>query len=92
MDGHFKIIDGDSDKTLLEGDFNTTANENLKLGRLRVYEGSQKLFLIEWTIGDKKYGNHYLFGHPAFSLAKYKTWLNKIALLQSDFNAEDIGK
>ncbi len=80
-EGHYKIWDADSKKTLLEGEFSTNANENTDLGCIRISQGEHRLFLIAWTISGEKYCNHYIHGNPPFSLDKYKTWLKSIDLL-----------
>ena len=42
----------------------------------KYYKG---MFVIKWETDDgKKAFNTYLYGSPAFSLEKYKEWLEKI--------------
>jgi beta-mannosidase len=91
-EGRFEIRDADTEETLLEGGFTAKANENTELGRIRVFHSDKKLYLIQWTINGRTYGNHYLFGVPAFSFRKYKEWMQKIAMLAGDFKAEEVGK
>jgi len=90
--GHYRVWDADSGDTLLEGNYAVKANDNLELGRIPVFHSGKRLFLIEWTANGKKFTNHYLQGFPPFSLDQYKSWLLKIAALQSDFDAASIGK
>lgn len=90
--GTYRIWDADSGESLLAGAFHTAANENRELGKIRISHADNKLLLIEWEIDGRKYGNHYLLGFPAFSLAKYKSWLKPIAALMSDFSADRVGK
>jgi beta-mannosidase len=90
--GHYRIWDADSGETLLEGDYQTKANENLDLGTIPVFHSGKRLFLMEWTANGKKYANHFLQGFPPFSLDQYKSWLSKIAALQNGFDAASIGK
>jgi len=78
--------------TLLEGDFETSPNENKLLGHIPVYRSEQRLLLIQWTIEGRTYGNHSLLGSPAFSLEAYRSWLPHLAGLQNDFKTEEIGK
>ena len=75
--GHYRLWDGDSDETLLEGDYAAKANENLEVGRVPVFHSGKRLFLMEWTASGKRYGNHYVQGMPPFSLEQYKSWLPK---------------
>ena len=84
--------DADSGKTVLDGSYSVKANENLQLGTVPVFHSEKRLFLIEWTANEKRCVNHYLLGSPPFSLVQYMSWLLKIAALQNDFRAEDVGK
>ncbi|MCU6709940.1 hypothetical protein M6D81_14690 [Paenibacillus sp. J5C_2022] len=90
--GDYKIWDADSGQSLLEGNFHAGANTNLNLGKIRVSNGEQRLFLMQWTMEGKTYGNHYMLGYPPFSLDTYKRWLFDIAALQADFQADAVGK
>ncbi len=90
--GDYRIWDGDTMELLMEGSFSAPKNENKEIGQIRVSHGEQKLFLMEWTVNGRTYGNHYLLGHPPFSLPRYKEWLEKIAALQDEFSYQDIGK
>ncbi len=90
ISGSYSIKDADSGSIVLSGDFFVEANRNLEICRIGVSRGEQKLFLIEWKTGDRKYGNHYLCGSPPFSLEIYRRWLRDIAILPQPFDAEDI--
>jgi beta-mannosidase len=90
--GHYRVWDADSGETLLEGNYAAKANENLEVGQVPVFHSDKRLFLMEWTANGKKYANHYLQGSPPFSPAQYRSWLAKIAAVQGDFRAEDVGK
>ncbi|PIX46176.1 MAG: hypothetical protein COZ57_13300 [Armatimonadetes bacterium CG_4_8_14_3_um_filter_66_20] len=91
-EGRFRIWDADSGETLLEGEFRTQANENQELGRLRLSHGDQRLFLLEWEVAGRTFGNHYLLGTPPVSLARYRAWLEAIASLPDGFEAASIAK
>lgn len=90
-EGSCRIWDADSGEILLEGRFVTRANSNAEVGKIRVSHGDKRLFLMEWDTNGKKYGNHYMLGHPPFSLEQYKAWLEKIAALPDSFDAAQIG-
>jgi len=90
--GVFLVKDADTGEILMEGKFEVPANENSELGRISVKENEQRMFLIEWTFEDKKYGNHYLLGRPPFSFEKYRKWLAQIGKLPVSFNAYRISK
>ncbi|MEO6829702.1 MAG: hypothetical protein ABI164_07805 [Acidobacteriaceae bacterium] len=90
--GHYRIWDADSGKELLGGSYASKANENLEVGQIPVFHSDKRLFLIEWTANGKKYGNHYMQGMPPMSFDHYRSWLPKIAALQNDFDAANVGK
>lgn len=89
--GHYRVWDADAGRTLLEGEYESKANENVELGKLAVFHSDKKLFLMEWTADGKRYVNHYLLGMPAFSLEQYRGWLKKIAALDGSFDAATAG-
>jgi beta-mannosidase len=90
--GSYRIWDADTEEVLLQGEFSVKANENEELGKIRISHSDSSVLLIQWTINEEIYGNHYLLGYPAFSLDTYKGWLKKIAALKNDFSAEEVGK
>jgi len=90
--GTYRVWDADSQETLASGEFRVPANQNVELDPIRISHSEQRLFLIEWDLGGKRFGNHYLLGHPAFSLEKYRSWLGKIAALSLGFDAQAVGK
>jgi beta-mannosidase len=87
----YKIWDADSGHILLQGTTLTQANENKVLGKIRISNGEHKLYLMQWRLDGKTYGNHYLHGYPAFSLEQYKKWMIAIADLQKDFEPQLVG-
>ena len=88
--GPFRVWDADSGATLLEGRFEARANENAEPGKIRVSHGEQRLFLIEWELDGRRYGNHYLLGKPPFSFPRYAGWLKQIAGLPDGFDSAQI--
>ena len=60
------VWDADTNETLLNGVFESEANENKVIGTLRVMPGKQRLILIKWKVDDREYRNHYLCGYPPF--------------------------
>lgn len=92
INGQYRIWDADTNETLLNDVFKVSRNENKELGYLRISRGEHKLFLIEWTINEESFGNHYLLGMPPFDFNQYKGWLKKISSLPDKFNSELIAK
>ncbi|MCK5739330.1 hypothetical protein KAH55_09115, partial [bacterium] len=92
VDVTYRVWENDSDQALAEGQLHVPANENWQVSALRTYASDQKLYLIEWTLNGKTFGNHYISGFPAFSLDRYREWLKKIARLPRAFAVEKIAK
>ncbi|MDD4518501.1 MAG: glycoside hydrolase family 2, partial [Limnochordia bacterium] len=78
--------------TLLEGDYYVAPNENACVGEVRVSRGEHRLFLLEWTVGDKHYGNHYTLGTPPFSFEEYRNWIQAIASLPNGFDPKAVAR
>ncbi|MDC3253390.1 glycoside hydrolase family 2 [bacterium] len=77
VEGHFSIKDADTKKVLFNKNFQVGKNGKLREGFLPKTE-APKLWLIEWTIGNKKYTNHYFAFQPHVDLAVYLKWLPKL--------------
>jgi beta-mannosidase len=90
--GIYRIWDGDTGETLLQGSFEVKANENVELGKIRVSHSDKRLLLIGWSVDGKSYGNHYMLGFPPFDFQIYKGWIKKIAELEHIFDSEAIGR
>ena len=90
--GRYRVWDGDTEETLLEGEFTAPANRCVALSSLRVSHADHRLLLIEWTSGGVRGVNHYCLGKPPFSLDTYRIWLRKIAALDGSFDASEVGK
>lgn len=90
--GSYRVWEPDRGETLLEGEFRTEANTNCELARLRVSHGEHRLFLLEWTLEGRKFGNHYLLGKPPIPLDRYREWLKHIAALPGGFDPQAVGK
>ncbi len=90
--GTFRVTDAASDAVLLEGAFESPANENRVLGRIRVSHGEHRLFLVTWEIDGQRRGNHYLLGKPPFSFETYRGFLEKIAALPAPFDAAAVAR
>ncbi|MBQ8397144.1 MAG: glycoside hydrolase family 2 [Clostridia bacterium] len=80
--GSLTITDLDSGETVWTGDFTAAPNANTTLGKLSLMHSAQGMFLLRWTTDRGEGFNTYLYGTPAFSLEKYKGWLEKIAEIE----------
>jgi beta-mannosidase len=88
--GKYEIRDADSGKVLSGGKFTAEKNSNAVVDKIRVSTGQQNMFLIRYSIGGKKFGNHYLFGTPPFDFKTYLKWIKQIENLPPDFDAKDV--
>jgi beta-mannosidase len=75
--GKVIIRDADSGKTLFSRPFNIPSNGKTVIGTVPS-TSKQAMWLIEYTIGDKKYTNHYLAGKAPFKLEDYNRWYRKL--------------
>ena len=74
----YRLIDADTNETLLEGERESPANENIELGEIHVFAGQQRMILIEWTYGGKRYTNHYMTGFPSFRAEDARRWYARL--------------
>lgn len=78
--GTFRISDADTGEVLASGDFKAAVNISTCIAAFPVYYSEQKMLLLEWDVDGEHGFNHYLCGYPAFSLEKYKGWVEKLGL------------
>ncbi len=72
------VWDADTNEALLNGVFESEANENKVIGSLRVMPGNQRLILIKWKVDGREYRNHYLCGYPPFRPEDAHRWAKLI--------------
>jgi beta-mannosidase len=88
----YRVWDAESGETVLEGKVQVPANQNWQVERLRTFAGEQRLYLIEWQLDGKSFGNHALVGPPPFDLEQYRQWLSAIAALPRSFEADQVAR
>jgi len=88
---HYRIWDAETGETLLDDSFTSPPNQNWQVGRIRTFASQQRLYLIEWKIDQRTFGNHYLSGTPPFNLDQCKRWLKMIAGLEPVFDFNEVG-
>ena len=81
----YRITDGDTNVSYLEGTIEAPANESIVIGNIRELAGRQKLYLITWEIDGKQYANHYISGYPTYDPQQMLDWVDKIAALPGSF-------
>ena len=77
-DVEYELYDGETGETLLKGKEHSPANENVRLGGLRIPAGDRRLIIIKWTIDGKEHFNHYITGYPAYDPKRMEKWLGII--------------
>ena len=85
----WRVEDGDTGEILLSGETLSPANENVTVGSLRVLSGTQKLFILRWTIDGVEHANHFLSGFPHFDKDKVLHYVDVIQALPEPFGWED---
>jgi beta-mannosidase len=75
--GKVTIRDADSGETLFSARFNVAANGKTLVGHIPDMH-KQAMWLIDYTIGEETYKNHYLAGEVPFRLDDYQRWYKKL--------------
>lgn len=75
--GNVTVTDADSGKVLFSGFFKIPVNGKTLVGYIPEEE-KQGMWLIDYSIGNDKFKNHYLVGKAPFSLKDYMRWADKI--------------
>lgn len=76
--GNVTVRNADSGETLFSANFNIPANGRTLIGYIPLKEKVQSMWLIDYSIGDSKYSNHYLAGKAPFKLQDYQRWFAKL--------------
>ncbi len=84
-DVQYCVREAGSGETVSQGQIHLPAGQTWQAYRIRGYASDQRLYLIEWQVGEEHFGNHYLSGTPPFDLERYREWLVEIARLPRAF-------
>ncbi len=74
----YKVTDIDDGKEYLSGSADLPADGVTDLDSLRICQGEQKMYLIEWNIQGRTFTNHYTQGVTPLDPDRYLNWLKKI--------------
>ena len=85
----WRVEDGDTGEVILSGETLSPANENVTLGSIREMAGTQKLYILRWSIDGVDYANHYLSGFPHFDADKALKYVEIIRALPEPFDWEE---
>lgn len=75
--GTVVVRDADSGVILFSASFDIPANGKTMIGYIPKMQ-KQSMWLIDYTIGEDKFTNHYLAGEAPFKLEDYQRWQKKL--------------
>jgi len=71
------VKDIDTNEVVFSGRFSIPVNGQTTVGHIPQTD-KQTMWLIEYTIGNEKFTNHYLAGKPPYKLKDYEEWYKKL--------------
>ena len=77
-EGTYRVTDLLTGELFSEGEFSVAADSAEEIASFPVCQGEQRMLLIEWECGGRKYCNHYLLGDPPVRPELYLQWLEKL--------------
>ena len=75
QNGHLVVSDAESGEVLYEGDFSASANATTFVAKLPLYYSEQRILLFRFETEAFRGVNHFMTGHPPFSLERYRRFL-----------------
>ena len=82
--GTVTVRDADNEKILFLASFSIPVNGKKVIGYIPKNQ-EQSMWLIDYTIGKKRFSNHYLEGKAPFSLKDYQRWYKKLGIQEKRF-------
>jgi beta-mannosidase len=77
--GTVTVKDVDTKKVIFSEKFTIPVNGKTVIGNIPQTD-KQAMWLIEYTIGNEKFNNHYLAGKPPFKLKDYEKWYSNLGI------------
>jgi beta-mannosidase len=77
---NFKVTDVDTGEIIMSKNIYVSENNNTVAGNIPFVHGQKRFLIIDWETESETGRNHYLSGHPPFSLEQYLKWLEKSGL------------
>ena len=78
-EGTVTVKDLNTNEVLFSDKFSIPYNGKTIVGHIP-HNDKQSMWLIEYTIGNEKFTNHYLAGKAPFKLKDYEDWYRKIGI------------
>ena len=82
--GTVTVKDADTGNTVFSAKFDIPVNGKTSVGEIPEVLGKQAMWLIDYTIENEKYTNHYLTGKAPFKLKDYQRWFKKLNINRSE--------
>lgn len=83
----YQVRDLDSGETLAEGQTTAAPDAVTVLGKIPFFASQKRFYVLTWQSALGAGINHYLSGHPPFSLAQYRAWLAAFQSISSQPSA-----
>ena len=77
--GEVTVTDVETGRSIYQGKYTIPRNGKALVAKLAAPVG-QGVYLINYKVGGRTYGNHYLYGKPPYQLNSYRKWIDKIRL------------
>jgi beta-mannosidase len=74
------VRDADTGKILFSASYDIPVNGKTIIGFIPENQQEQSMWLIDYSIENEKYNNHYLAGKAPFQIADYKRWVKKLKI------------
>ena len=75
---NYKVYEYQDNLVVVEGDTFIERGKNKKINEFFEIPGTKKLYIIEWTVDNKIYKNHYMAGYPSFDTDTILKWYKVI--------------
>lgn len=77
----WSVEDGETGEVLLSGETFSRANENVNVGNIRELAGTQKFYILRWSVDGVEQANHYISGYPPYKAETLLKWADRIEKL-----------
>jgi len=81
--GNVVVKDADTGETIFSFPFVIPAKDKILIGTFPE-ESKQAMWLIDFTIGNGNFANHYLSGKAPFKLEDYQQWFKKLNIKRDE--------
>ncbi len=79
----YSVEEADTGETVLRGEAEAPAGENIRLGQLTVIGSAQRLYVMRWRHDGRAFFNHYITGYPPYKAEDMLRWAEIIDALSA---------